>query len=274
MADTWDMTFLVDQTTQIQEARGNLAKHFGMLQQVLVGKHLLNFVSAPDRLAFLRMMGRLSQRNWTDQVAFRLRTPLSGEQLVALQARPGPGPMAWWLLIAESGGEALPLISEISFGSGFTSEDEFGVLARSAADEAKRDLDISVFRAAILADNQPREGLSPAQSEALEQKIGATLQENAAGGVVARPEPGQFALVHDKQVSSQQIAAQIAATAKAAGVSEESLGLSHQTAPLPAGGSGDSVRDLVRSMRQTLQQREGERKRSFLRKLKSAVGLE
>ena len=40
MADTWDMSFLVDQATQIQEARGNLSRHFGMLQQVLIGVSL------------------------------------------------------------------------------------------------------------------------------------------------------------------------------------------------------------------------------------------
>ncbi len=64
----------------------------------------MNFIGAEDRLAFLRMMGRLSQRSWQDTVALRFRTPLSGEKRVAIQARPGPGPMAWWLMLSETGG--------------------------------------------------------------------------------------------------------------------------------------------------------------------------
>src|SRR5689334_14714501 len=133
MSDSWDMSFLVDQTTQIQEARGKLAPHFGMLQQVLIGKHLINFIGADDRLAFLRMMGRLSQRSWNETVACRLRTPLSGEKRVALQARPGPGPMAWWLMMGETGAEALPLIGEVETGEAMASAQEFGAVAAAAS---------------------------------------------------------------------------------------------------------------------------------------------
>ena len=274
MADTWDMSFLVDQTTQIQEARGNLARHFGMLQQVLIGKHLVNFVGAEDRLGFLRMMGRLSQRNWSEQVSFRFRTPLSGERRVALQARPGSGPMAWWLMVSENEAEGLPLIADVEFGDSLTSEDEFGVLALGAAAEEKKKLDVSVFRAAALTGDQARPMLSPAKSAELEQKIGATLKENAVAGLVARPEPGQFALMHGQDVSSQHIAEKITATANAAGVPAEALGLSHKTEPLPADASAQSVQALIRSMRQTLQAREAARRSSFFGQLKRIVGLD
>ena len=273
MADTWDMSFLVDQSTQIQEARGNLGRHFGMLQQVLIGKHLVNFVHPDDRLGFLRMMSRLSQRNRTNQVSFRFRTPLSGERRVALLARPGSGPMAWWLMISENSADQLPLISEVEVGDAFTSEDEFSVLAQGAVGDGKRELDISVFRAAILEADQPRGGLSEAKSAALDKKIGETLQESATGGLVARPEPGHFTLMHDREIPAQHLANQINATAAEAGVSADDLGLTHNTQPMPVDADAKAMRQLMRDMRHTLKIRaSSQRKASLFDHLKSLVG--
>jgi len=279
MADTWEMSFLVDQTTQIQEARGNLARHFGMLQQVLVGKHLVNFVGNDDRLPFLRMMGRLSQRNWTDTVAFRFRTPLSGERRLALQARPGSGPTAWWLMLAENGADGLPLIGEVEHGETLTSENEFSLLAQSAATDPAARLDVSVFRAAILADNQPNRVLSQEKHAELDQKIGEALQDHATSGAVSRPEPGHYALLHQREVSPYHIVDKITATASTVGVTKEKLGLSHHSTPLAADTGADAVRDLVRSMRQNLGERSGSfaaasrKAPSLLDTLKQLVGV-
>jgi hypothetical protein len=248
MADTWDMSFLVDEATQIREARGNLARHFGMLQQVLIGKHLVNFVSADDRLAFLRMMGRLSQRNRTDMVAFRFRTPLSGERRVALQARPGPGPMAWWLMISESNADHLPLIGEAAPGDAMASEQEFGAIAAAAAGDTPGKLDLSVFRAAVLADDKAGR-LSQAEQAALDQRIGATLRETATGGIVTQPAPGEYALVHHKDVPAQAIAERISVTADAIGVPAKDLGLAHDSEPVPEDTGAQEVRELIHNLR-------------------------
>lgn len=259
MADTWDMSFLVDQATQIQEARGNLSKHFGMLQQVLIGKHLVNFVSAEDRLAFLRMMGRLSQRNWTDTVALRFRTPLSGERRVALQARPGAGPMAWWLMFSENGAEAMPLISEVNLGDPMASEQEFGAVAAAAAGDTPGRLDLSVFRAAALADPGK---LSEAKHAELDQKIGETLRESATGGIVTQPARGEYALVHDKATPAQTIAERLGVTADAVGVAATELGLAHDSEPVPEEGGAQEVRELIHNLRLDLAGRATGLKRS------------
>ncbi len=204
MADTWDMSFLVDSATQIQEARGNLARHFGMLQQVLIGKHLVNFVADDDRLPFMRMMGRLSQRSWNELVTIGFKTPMSGKLKVALQARPGSGPMAWWLLLSETATDGLKTIAEVSEGDALASEDEFAVVAAAAAAGAGKPLDLSVFRTEVLTTALATGlGLSAAKSMALDQRIGRTLQDSATGGVVSRPEPGHYALMHDKDGGAQ-----------------------------------------------------------------------
>jgi hypothetical protein len=249
MADTWDMSFLIDDATQIQEARGNLARHFGVLTQVLIGKHLVNFVGAEDRLAFLRMMGRLSQRRWNATVAFRLRTPLSGELRVGLQARPGPGPMAWWLMVGEVGADQLPLIGEVETGEAMASEDEFGAVAAAAAGDTPGTLDLSVFRAAVLADNAPGAGLTESEHAELDQKIGETLRESATGGVVTQPSRGEYAVVHGTDVPAEQIAERITVTADAAGVSERDLGLSHHSETLPEDVQAKEVRDMIHNLR-------------------------
>jgi hypothetical protein len=259
MADSWDMSFLVDQATQIREARGNLGKHFGMLQQVMIGKHLVNFVGAEDRLAFLRMMGRLSQRNWTETVALRFRTPLSGELRVALQARPGSGPMAWWIMLGEQGAGQLPLISEVGGGEALASEEEFGAVAAAASGDAPGKLDLSVFRAAALADKAGA-ALSESKHAELDQKIGATLRESATGGIVTQPSPGEYALVHGKDVPAEQIAERLTVTADAIGVSKQTLGLSHDSETLPQ--DGKDVREMIHNLRLDLAGRATGLKRS------------
>jgi hypothetical protein len=273
MADTWDMSFLVDPATQIQEARGNLARHFGMLQQVLIGKHLVNFVADDDRLPFMRMMGRLSQRNWNELVTIGFKTPMSGELKVALQARPGSGPMAWWLMLSESGTDGLKTIAEVSEGDAFATMDEFAMVASAAVAGAGKPLDLSVFRTEVLtATLAIGMGLSPAKSAELDQKIGATLQDSATGGVVSRPEPGHYALMHDKDVAAQAIAGKITETAAEVGVPAATLGLSHKTVAVPPDADVQAVRDLMRDMRQNLSGRT-ERKGGFMNKMKSMVGI-
>ena len=273
MADTWDMSFLVDQATQIQEARGNLSRHFGMLQQVLIGKHLVNFIGDDDRLSFMRMMGRLSQRNWTEVVSVTFRTPMSGEHKVALQARPGSGPMAWWLLLTENGAESARPIAEVSEGDALATEDEFSVVASAAAAGAGKPLDLSVFRAHALTISPSGAGLSAAKHAELEQKIGETLIDNAAGGLVSRPEPGHYALMHDKDIPADHIAGKITETAAEVGVPAASLGLSHKTEPAMSDADAAAMRDLMRSMRQNLSGRTERKPGGFMKKMKSLVGI-
>jgi hypothetical protein len=274
MADTWDMSFLVDQATQIQEARGNLSRHFGMLQQVLIGKHLVNFIGDDDRLHVMRMMGRLSQRNWNEVVQVTLRTPMSGENKLALQARPGSGPMAWWLMLSENGAANAKPIAEVSEGDAMATEEEFATVASAAAAGAGRPLDLSVFRAHVLTVSPSGAGLSAAKHAELDQKIGETLIDKAAGGVVSRPEPGHYALMHDKDIPARDIAGKITETAAEAGVPAEKLGLHHKTEAVPADTDAAAMRDLMRDMRNNLSGRI-ERKSSggFMSKMKSLVGM-
>jgi hypothetical protein len=273
MADTWDMSFLVDQATQIQEARGNLSRHFGMLQQVLIGKHLVNFIGDDDRLHFMRMMGRLSQRNWNEAVSVTFRTPVSGDRKLALQARPGSGPMAWWLLLSENGAESARPIAEVSEGDALASEDEFAAVASAASAGAGRPLDLSVFRAHALAVSPASAGLSAARHAELEQKIGETLIDTAVGGVVSRPEPGHYALMHEKDVPAQAIAGKLTETAAGAGVPAETLGLSHNTMPLTPDADADAMRDLMRNMRRNLSGRYSRKPGGFVDRMKSLVGM-
>jgi hypothetical protein len=274
MADTWDMSFLVDPSTQIQEARGNLARHFGMLQQVLIGKHLVNFIGDDDRLHFMRMMGRLSQRNWNEVVSVTFRTPVSGERKLALQARPGSGPLAWWLLLSETSAETARPIAEVSDGDALATEDEFTTVATAAAAGAGKPLDLSVFRAQALTISPTGAGLTAAKHAELEQKIGETLIDNAVGGVVSRAETGHYSLMHDKDVPAQEIAGKITETAAEVGVTAEALGLSHQSAPVTPDTDTAAMRDLMRNMRQNLSGRtEPKPSGGFMDRMKSLVGI-
>jgi hypothetical protein len=275
MADTWDMSFLVDQATQIQEARGNLSRHFGMLQQVLIGKHLVNFIGDGDRLHVMRMMGRLSQRSWNEVVSVTFRTPMSGEHKLALQARPGSGPMAWWLLLSENSADTVRPIAEASEGDALATEDEFSVVAAAAAAGAGRPLDLSVFRAEVLTSVlRTGMGLSADKSAELDQKIGESLQDSATGGVVSQPEPGHYALIHDKDLPANDIAGKITETAAEAGVPAARLGLSHKTVPVPSDIDAAAMRDLMKNMRSNLSDRtEHKSSAGFIERVKNLVGI-
>jgi hypothetical protein len=245
-----------------------------MLQQVLIGKHLVNFVGEADRLAFMRMMGRLSQRSWNDVVSVSFHTPMSGERRLALQARPGSGPMAWWLLLSENDVEGLKPIAEVSEGDALATEDEFSVVAAAAAAGAGKPLDLSVFRAEVLTSVLATGmGLSPAKSAELEEKIGATLLDSATGGVVSRPEPGHYALMHDKDVPAHQIAGKITESAEEVGVPAAKLGLSHETVPVTPDVDAAAMRDLLRNLRSNLSDRGEPQKTGFMARVKSLVGI-
>lgn len=275
MAESWDMSFLVDQSTQIEDARGNLSRHFGVLQQVLTGKHLVNFVGAEDRLPFLRMVGKLSQRTTADVMSVRFKTPLSGDHKLAMQARPGTSPTNWWLMLSDSIPDSVPAIGDIAGTGPMATEAEFSALVQSIGSEMPSSLDLSVFRAALLADNQSAAGLSEAKSAELDNRIGETLRGSATGGIVTQPSPGEYAMVHDNQVPAQQIADRIVGAADSVGVTAEALGLSHQTEPLPEDGEAKEVRDLIRNMRQELVDRANPKreKPSILSAIKSLVGI-
>jgi hypothetical protein len=219
-------------------------------------------------------MGRLSQRNWNEIVTISFRTPMSGERKLALQARPGSGPMAWWLLFSESGTDTLKPIVAVSDGDEMASEDEFSVVARAAAAGAGKPLDLSVFRAHALTISPTGAGLSAAKHAELAQKIGETLQDSATGGVVSRPEPGHYALMHDKDVPAQQIAGKITEKAAEVGVPADKLGLSHSTQPVAADADAAAVRDLMRNMRQNLTGRiEPKPSGGFMHRVKNMVGI-
>jgi len=218
-------------------------------------------------------MGRLSQRTWNEVVTLTLKTPMSGDLQVALQARPGSGPMAWWLMLSEGAVEGARSIGAASDGDQLATADEFAVVASAAAAGAGKPLDLSVFRAEALTISPAATGLSAAKHAELDQKIGATLQDSAAGGVVSRPEPGHYALMHDKAVAPQEIAGKITETAAEAGISAETLGLSHNTVAVPEDVDQAAMRDLMRNMRQNLTTRSERKSGGFMNKVKSLVGM-
>ncbi len=135
--------------------------------------------------------------------------------------------------LRDRGLETLPLISELETGDALASEQEFGAVAAAAAGDTPGRLDLSVFRAAVLADHGPGAKLSESKHAELDQKIGETLRETATGGIVTQPARGEYALVHGKDVPAVSIAERITVTADAVGVPALELGLAHDSEPVP-----------------------------------------
>lgn len=255
MAETWDMSFLIDQTTRIHEARGNFGKYIGKPMRGLVGDHLVNFVAQEDRLLFLRFMARLLLQSGTNTATARIHTPIIGEKVFELDARTGSRPKSWWLMLSSSNVRGYAPLSSMVSSDPVASGDEFGQLARSAARQAGKQLDVTLFQSKAVSERSFGK-LTKERRDALDKKIGEVLLESTITGVVTKPELGQYAVIHGADELPQAISDKILAAASEMDVSEQELGLSRTTEKLTADVEVEDVARMIRDMRKKIAARD------------------
>ncbi|WP_303977039.1 hypothetical protein [Dongia mobilis] len=254
MADSWDMSFLIDQATRIHEARGNFGKHLGKPMRGLVGDHLISFVAQEDRLLFLRFMARLLLGSGGTTATARIHTPIIGEKVFALDAQTSARPKTWWLMLSASNLRGYqPLSAQVS-NDPLATGDEFGQLARSAARRGGGKLDVTLFHSNAVAERSFGKMTKERRAE-LDQKIGDALIHSSDTGIVTKPEEGQYAVVHGAGVSAEQMSERIIAAASEMNVSAEELGLSRTTQALEENIEAEEITRMIRGMRQKLAER-------------------
>jgi hypothetical protein len=255
MAETWDMSFLIDQATRIHEARGNFGKYIGKPMRGLVGDHLVNFVAQEDRLLFLRFMARLLLQSGANTATARIHTPIIGEKIFELDARNGSRPKTWWLMLSSSNARGYASLASLVSNDPVASGDEFGHLARSAARQAGKRLDVTLFQSNAVSERSFGK-MTKERREALDKKIGEVLLNATSTGVVTKPELGQYAVIHGTDEQPQDLSDKIVAAASEMDVSEQELGLTRTTAPLKEDVEVEDVARMIRDMRVKIAARE------------------
>lgn len=226
-ADRWEFSLLVDRANRILEARGLYELYLGSRPGQLINRQLVSFIAESGRLAFLRYMARLAIEGEAEPVIVTLATPAIGVKRFAMAAKHGEGGYSWWIMFAQEDQKAQALEAS---DQPFASSDELGMLA-DAHDHAKAPLDVTLFRAEALSTGR---GLSPTGRKRLDDKLGEALLEHAHERIVARPEVGEYALLHTRDKDAAEIGQTLVAVAGQHDLPPQKLGLARETRRLGA----------------------------------------
>jgi hypothetical protein len=241
-ADRWEFSLLVDRTNRILEARGLYELYLGARPGQLINRHLITFIADSQRLAFLRYMARLAVEGRGDSVVVTIATPALGVKRFTMAAKPGDSGTSWWTMFAQEDSRA----EVLSAGAApFASEGELGAIA-DAHDHAEAPLDVTLFRAKGLSDESI---LSDAGRQALDDDLGETLRDHAQERVVARPELGEYALLHSRDSDAAKIGESLVAVAERHDVPAEQLRLTRETRRLgPEASAAAALQEMRRKI--------------------------
>lgn len=246
-ADKWEFSLLIDRASSILEARGLFQSHLGMQDRQLVGRPLLNYLDDVERLPFLRYMARLMVRGDADAVSATFRTPGIGIKRFTIMSKKNGNAQSWWIMFSplpKGGAQALTDDTQR-----FATADEFAAVV-AANDPKDAPLDITVFRARALGTDGSTQ-FTPAERQALDDKLGEALLDHAHHGIVARPESGEYALLHSREDSAAAIEKTLAKVAKDNNITAEDLGLVHETREFSSSAANDLIREMRQKVRST-----------------------
>ncbi len=249
-ADRWEFSLLVDRASRIVEARGLFEHYFGVRANQLVGQHLISFLDESERLSFLRFMARMLVRGEVEPVIVTLHTSAIGTKRLAMEARNEGGGPYRWLVFAHHDGEIAAFTGLDASEQPFASGNELATLA-DAHDHAQLPLDLTLFRAQALRENQALP-IPTEERKVLDDELGHSLREHAHQRIVARPDIGEYALLHGRGYDGDRMGQTLVDVAQRHQVGAKELGLVRRTCHLPGElPAGELIQDMRRRMRHT-----------------------
>jgi hypothetical protein len=245
-SDKWEFSLLVDQASKILEARGMVEVYLGGRSNQVIGRPLLSYFDAAEKLPFLRYMARLLVRGEAEPVSATLRTPGAGIKRFAMAAKAGDAGRSWWILFSQEVKDLAEVLKLESGPQAFASEQELDLVAR-AHDHATAPLDITVFRARAVSDDAT--ALSPEKRKEIDAELSRTLMDHARDGMVSHPAVGEYAMLHDRGTDASTIRDQLAAVAANHNLQPDDLGIEHETVRLDPGvGAAEAIRNMRSKM--------------------------
>ncbi|HEY1384450.1 MAG TPA: hypothetical protein VGF43_12585 [Dongiaceae bacterium] len=226
MAETWDLSLLIDTSTRIYDARGMTGQHLGLEARHLPDHHFIEFVEEANRAAFRRRLVKMVAHK-LDIVRVRVLTASEGAQEFFAALRTSPAEGQWWLMLAAGLRDETPALAALE-RTGLADGDEFMMLVESAARQLKGEVDLMQVKAEILSE-QSAGKTPPEVREKLASEFTEIVAENAYENIATQPQPGEYLLLKDRAKPAAEVMDQLSAAAQRLSIPPAELGLAART---------------------------------------------
>jgi hypothetical protein len=233
MAETWDLSLLIDTATKIYDARGMTGQHLGLEARFLPERLFMDFVEPANRGAFHRRLIKMQARE-LDMVRVRVLTASEGSQEFFAALRESKVERQWWLMLTASLREETPALAALE-RTGLAEGDEFMMLVESAARQLNGEVDLMQVRAELLTE-QGAAKASPEVRERLASEFDDIVAGHAYDSVATRPQPGEYLMLKDRAKPAAQILGDLGAAAERLSVPAKDLGLDAKTVAMESLG--------------------------------------
>lgn len=226
MAETWDLSLLIDTSTKIFDARGMTGHHLGVEARHLPDHFFIEYVDPDNRGPFRRRLIKMAARK-LEIVRVRVLTRSEGSQefFAALRAAASEG--QWWLMLAAGLRDETPALAALE-RTGLAEGDEFMMLVEAAARQLNGEVDLMQVKADILSE-QSISKASPDVRRKLESEFNEIVTEHAYDNIATQPKPGEYLLLKDRAKPSTEVMDQLSAAAQRMAISPAELGLASRT---------------------------------------------
>ena len=226
MAETWDLSLLIDSSTRIFDARGMTGHHLGVEARHLPDHLFIEYVDPDNRGPFRRRLVKMAAKK-LEIVRVRVMTRSEGAQEFFATLRDSPSEGQWWLMLAAGLRDETPALAALE-RTGLAEGDEFMMLVESAARQLNGEVDLMQVKAEILSERSAGK-TSPEVRTKLESEFNEIVAENAYDNIATRPQPGEYLLLKDRAKPAAEVMDQLSAAAERLSIPPAELGLAART---------------------------------------------
>jgi len=226
MAETWDLSLLIDTSTRIFDARGMTGHHLGVEARHLPDHFFIEYVDPDNRGPFRRRLVKMIARK-LEIVRVRVMTRNEGAQEFFATLRDSPSEGRWWLMLAAGLRDETPALAALE-RTGLSDGDEFMMLVESAARQLNGEVDLMQVKADILSEQSVGK-TSPEVRKKLESEFNEIVAENAYDNIATQPQPGEYLLLKDRAKPAADVMDRLSAAAERLSIPAADLGLAART---------------------------------------------
>ncbi|HEV8391659.1 MAG TPA: hypothetical protein VGQ35_17545 [Dongiaceae bacterium] len=231
MAETWDLSLLIDTSTKIYDARGMTGQHLGLEARFMPDRLFIDFVDPANRGAFRRRLVKMESGK-LDIVRVRVLTHAEGSQEFFAALRRSTTEGQWWLMLAASLRDETPALAALE-RTGLAEGDEFMVLVEGAARQLGGEVDLMQVRAELLTDAGAAAARTPPEvRERLANEFNEIVVENAYDNIATSPQPGEYLMLKERAKPAQDVLGKLGAAAERMSIPAADLGLAAKTVPM------------------------------------------
>jgi hypothetical protein len=222
MAETWDLSLLIDMSTRIFDARGMTGHHLGVEARHLPDHFFIEYVDPDNRGPFRRRLVKMVAKK-LEIVRVRVVTRSEGAQEFFATLRDSPSEGQWWLMLAAGLRDETPALAALE-RTGLSDGDEFMMLVESAARQLNGEVDLMQVKAEILSEQSAGKTLPEVRTK-LESEFNEIVAEHAYDNIATRPQPGEYLLLKDRAKPATEMMDQLSAAAERLSIPPAELGL-------------------------------------------------